>query len=105
VIICFFLFKLPELKQLCLKYKVKKLSVFGSVLTNEFKENSDIDFLVTFDESRLELLDYADNFFDFMDALENLFGRKIDLVEEKAMKNPYFIKEVEDTKQILYAAA
>ncbi len=97
--------KLSELKQLCLKYKVKKLSVFGSVLTNDFKENSDIDFLVTFDENKLELLDYAGNFFDFMDALENLFGRKIDLVEEKAMRNPYFIEEVEATKQMLYAAA
>jgi predicted nucleotidyltransferase len=96
--------KLPELKALCEKFWVKKLAVFGSILSNEFNEQSDIDFVVLFKED-LPLMDYAENYFEFIDALERLYGRKIDLVEEKAMRNPYFIKTVESTKQTLYAAA
>lgn len=94
--------KLADLKKLCLKYKVKKLSVFGSVLTEDFKDSSDIDFLVSFDERTLDLLDYADNYFDFIDELEKLFGRKIDLVEEKSLRNPYLIKNIEKSKQKVY---
>jgi predicted nucleotidyltransferase len=87
--------------QLCKKHKVTELYVFGSVLGNQFNKKSDIDFLVYF-SSEIELLDYADNYFNFKFSLEDLFGRKIDLVEGKSLKNKYFIQEVEATKQKIY---
>ena len=76
--------------------------VFGSVLNEKFNEKSDLDFLVSFNKN-IELLDYADNYFNFLFSLEDLFSRDIDLVTEKSLKNPYFIKELENTKQLIYA--
>lgn len=87
---------------LCSRYKVKTLYLFGSILTPRFRKDSDIDFLVKFDKENIPLADYADNFFDFQYALEDLFGRKIDLVCEDAIKNPYFRMEVDSKKQLIY---
>jgi len=75
--------------------------VFGSILTNRFGTKSDIDFLVYF-SNKIDLLDYADNYFDLKFELEDLLGRKIDLVEGKSLKNKYFINEVETTKLKIY---
>ena len=72
------------------------------VLNEKFNEKSDLDFLVSFNKN-IELLDYADNYFNFLFSLEDLFSRDIDLVTEKSLKNPYFIKELENTKQLIYA--
>jgi hypothetical protein len=90
-----------KLIELCRKYNVKQLFVFGSVVKNKLTVDSDLDFLVYFIDE-IQLLDYADNFFDFMYELEILFNRKIDLVSGKAMKNPYFIEEVDKTKFLIY---
>jgi len=87
--------------ELCQKHKVTKLYVFGSILTNQFGTKSDIDFLVYF-SNEIDLLDYADNYFDLKFELEDLLGRKIDLVEGKSLKNKYFINEVETTKLKIY---
>ncbi len=87
---------------LCRKYKVAKLWVFGSVLTPRFNDHSDVDFSVVFDKSKIELLDYADNYFDFLDDLKRLFKRDVDLVCEDSIKNPYFRKELDSTKIPLY---
>jgi len=70
-------------------------------LTNRFGTKSDIDFLVYF-SNKIDLLDYADNYFDLKFELEDLLGRKIDLVEGKSLKNKYFINEVETTKLKIY---
>ena len=75
--------------------------MFGSILTNRFGIKSDIDFLVYF-SNKIDLLDYADNYFDLKFELEDLLGRKIDLVEGKSLKNKYFINEVETTKLKIY---
>ena len=96
--------KLPQIVELCKKYRVTRLYLFGSAATGEgFDERSDLDFLYSFDED-LPLLDYADNFLDFAEALQALMEREIDLVGEKYMRNPYFIASVERSKQLLYAA-
>lgn len=89
---------------LCRKYKVAKLWVFGSILTPRFNDNSDIDFSVNFDSETIyrEDLDWADTFFDFLHELEELFGRRIDLVCDDAVKNPYFRQELDETKQLIY---
>ena len=91
---------IKEINTLCQTYKVAKLFAFGSVLTDRFNEQSDIDLIVDFDKSRIE--DYFDNYFDFKYALEAVFGRKVDLVEEQAIKNPYFKKAVDTTKMLIY---
>lgn len=88
---------------LCKQYKVKKLFVFGSVLTNRFNEKSDIDFLVDFNKQEIE--DYFDNFFDFKYALEKLLDRDIDLVEEQTIRNPYLRKNIDNTKALIYGGA
>lgn len=92
-----------SIEKLCKENKVEKLYIFGSVLTDKFTEKSDLDFIVAFDKS-LELLDYADNYFDFLFSLEKLFKREIDLISEKSLQNPYFIEELNKTKQLVYAA-
>ena len=89
--------------KLCQEKKVDKLYVFGSVLNENFDINSDIDFVVKFNED-IPLLEYSDNYFELLFAFEDLFNKKVDLISEKSLKNPYFIKEINNTKQLIYAA-
>ena len=74
--------------------------VFGSVLTPNFAPHSDIDLLVDFLDQ--DPLRYTSNYFQFKFELEKLFNRKIDLLEERALKNPYFIENINQKKQLLY---
>ena len=85
---------------LCKSHKVKSLYVFGSILTDKFKDESDIDLIVAF--SDVDLLDYADNYFDLKFSLEDTLKRPVDLLEEQALKNPYFRSAVDKTKQLIY---
>ena len=94
--------KVNELKTLCNKYIVKSMYVFGSVCTEKFNDTSDIDILISFKELSIE--QYTDNYFELHYKLQDLFGRKIDLLTEKSLSNPFFIKGVEQTKQLIYAA-
>ncbi|MDE6460289.1 MAG: nucleotidyltransferase domain-containing protein [Paramuribaculum sp.] len=89
---------------LCRKYRVLKLWVFGSILTSRFNENSDVDFSVDFDSEaiRSEGMDWADTFFDFMHELEDVIGRKVDLVCDDSVTNPYFRKQLNSTKKLIY---
>ena len=88
------------IRDLCLKHKVHKLFVFGSILTNKFKKKSDIDLLVDFKD--VDLYDYADNYFDLKDALEKIFKRDVDLLEDKAIKNPYLRQSIDSSKRLIY---
>ncbi len=88
--------------ELCKLYKVKSLYVFGSILTSRFNTDSDIDLLVNFNKENIPLSEYADNYFDFQFALEDLFKRRVDLVCDDAIKNPYFRQEVDSKKQLIY---
>jgi predicted nucleotidyltransferase len=69
-------------------------------LTGRFKKSSDIDFVVDF--SGVDLYNYADNYFDFKISLENILRRPVDLLEDKAIKNPYLRQSIEETKQLIY---
>lgn len=91
---------IDNLIKLCKKYKVSKLYVFGSSITKNFNKKSDIDLLVTFND--VDLKYYADNYFDFKFSLEKIFKRKVDLLEEKAIKNPFLKKSIDETKKIIY---
>ena len=85
---------------LCKKYKVAKLWVFGSILTPRFNDDIYVDFSVIFDYEQIQ--DMFLTFFDFIDDLQQLLGRKVDVVDETAVRNPYFRKELDRTKQLIY---
>jgi predicted nucleotidyltransferase len=89
-----------EIYELCASHKVKSLYAFGSVLTPNFNTNSDIDLIVDFKE--IDVKDYADNYFDLKFSLQDIFNRPIDLLEEQAIKNPYFKQVVNQTKELVY---
>ena len=92
---------IPYIQKLCEQHKIKRLYAFGSALTEQFSENSDVDFLYTFKDD-IPLLDIVDYYFSFQNELEKTLHRPIDLVSEKDLRNPYFIKEVDATKQLIY---
>src|ERR1019366_1566406 len=85
-----------DINKLCLQNKVKSLYVFGSVLTDKFTEKSDIDLVVDIDSN--DPFDYADNYFNLKFALQDLFSRPIDLLENKAIKNPYIRQNIDQSK-------
>ena len=89
-----------EINALCANHKVKSLYAFGSVLTPNFNTNSDIDLIVDFKE--IDVKDYADNYFDFKFSLQDIFNRPVDLLEEQAIKNPYFKEELNKKKVLVY---
>ena len=89
-----------DIQQLCIKYNVDQLYAFGSVLTDQFKESSDIDLIVNFDKINID--DYANNYYNLKFSLEDVFKRPVDLLEEKALKNPYFKRSLEKQRQLVY---
>jgi len=91
---------MDNINALCNKHKVAKLFVFGSILTAKFKKSSDIDLLVDF--SGVDLYNYADNYFDLKTSLEKIFKRPVDLLEEKAVKNPYLRASIDASKRLIY---
>ena len=92
-----------ELAQLCAKYNVVRLEVFGSAASGAYRpQHSDLDFLVEF--RPLQPGAYADSYFGLLAALERLFGRPVDLVVAKAIKNPYFLESVNQTRTLVYEA-
>lgn len=93
---------IDRIRALCNKHKVTRLFVFGSVLTDNFTKSSDIDFLVDFEG--IDLYDYADNYFDLKKSLESLLKREIDLLEDKALKNPYLRQDIDNSKQLIYGS-
>lgn len=95
--------RLNEIIALCKVHRVKSIALFGSAAKGSMHENSDIDFLVQFSDE-IEVLEYADNYFSFLENLEKLIGKKIDLVSRKSLKNPILIEEIDRSKVDLYAA-
>ena len=81
---------IESIKALCKSHKVKSLYAFGSVLSDKFNDES------------VQLLDYADNYFDLKFSLEDTLKRPIDLLEEKAIKNPYFKRAIQKNMQLIY---
>lgn len=89
-----------DIIKLCETHHVKSLYAFGSVLTGDFNKDSDFDLIVDFSNMAVE--DYADNYFDFKFSLQEILKRPIDLLEEKAIKNPFFRQAVYNQKQLVY---
>ena len=91
---------ISKIVALCEKHKVASLYVFGSVLTDRFNSDSDIDFVVIFDKAGVD--DYFENYFDFKYALQDLLGREVDLVEDQTIRNKYLRQNVDASKQLIY---
>lgn len=91
---------IESIRKLCQKYQVKSLAVFGSVLTSNFSEESDIDFVVDFETD--DPFEYSDHYFALKFQLESVLQRSIDLLEERALQNDYFKAELQATKQVIY---
>ena len=91
--------KLPEIEELCRRYGVRQLQLFGSAYEGNFDpDTSDIDLIVVMGS------DSVKDYFGLHDELEKAFGRKVDLLEKAAIKNPYFIDAIRHRRETLYAA-
>ena len=90
-----------ELHAACSTYHVDELYAFGSVLTDKFNSESDIDFIVSILST--DPIEYAENYFELKFELERIFKRKIDLLEQKAIKNKTFENLVNKQKILVYA--
>jgi len=91
-----------ELSKLCRHYRVERLDIFGSAANGPFDPSrSDLDFLVRFGQ-RHPTGEYAERYLDFADALEKLFQRRVDLLTEQSIRNPFLNREVQATRQVVY---
>ena len=91
---------IEQIKRLCNTCHVKSLFAFGSVVTNQLKTESDIDLIVDIDNE--DPLDYTDNYFALKFQLEHILKRPVDLLEDKAIKNPFLKKQIDNTKVLIY---
>ena len=88
-----------ELEQICRRWGVRRLELFGSAAREDFTPTSDLDFLVEFSGSPS-----LDDYLGLRDSLKSLFARDVDLVMPKAVRNPYIRAAIERDRQLLYAA-
>ena len=92
---------LLRIEAFCQKWRVRELSLFGSVLRDDFRPDSDVDVLVVFEEDApWSLWDWG----DMRDELKSIFGREVDLVEKGALRNPYRKQAILSSYEVVYAA-
>lgn len=92
-----------QIIKICKNLNVKRMYVFGSAISTASNEESDIDFLISFADD-ITPKEYTDNYFLLHYQLRDLFNREIDIVTERTLSNPYFIKSVNNSKQLIYEA-
>ena len=93
---------LNQINDACIKFHIKTLHLFGSATTEDFNNDSDLDFLVEYFKDAEGLPKEPFNYFDFLFSLEEITGRKVDLVVKDAVRNSFFKKEMEKQKVLLY---
>jgi predicted nucleotidyltransferase len=94
-------FPVAQIAAFCQKWKITELAVFGSVLRDDFRPDSDVDVLVSFrDDAHWSLYDWV----DMQEELHGIIGRQVDLVEKKGLHNPFRRHAILTTKQVIYAA-
>ncbi len=93
---------ISQINKLCENHKVKQLYAFGSVLGTRFSDNSDIDLIVDFQS--LDPIDYAENYFALKFSLQELLERPIDLLEQRAIRDKYLLKSINESKKLIYEA-
>ncbi len=90
-----------NIRNLCKKHKVSSLYLFGSATDeNRFNDDSDIDFLVSFNP--IDLSEYFTNYLSLKEELKNIIKREVDLVEEQTLKNPILIRSINKNKELIY---
>ncbi|MCF8461171.1 MAG: nucleotidyltransferase domain-containing protein [Flavobacteriales bacterium] len=89
--------KLSDIRQLFRKYGAERAYIFGSATKDRLTAESDVDFLFSFPKD-MDFVKYSDNYFALAEALEKLLGRKVDLVAEKTLHNPYLIESINESK-------
>lgn len=95
--------QMEELAELCRRFRVQRLDLFGSAATDRFDpQTSDLDFLVTFEPNAR--VGYTGTFFQLKDELEQLLGRPVDLSFDVEFRNPHFRAAVEESRTPLYEA-
>lgn len=93
--------KMDKIKTFCIRWKIIEFSLFGSVLGNEFRPDSDVDVLVAFSkDAKWDLFDLV----EIREELKDLFKREIDLVEKGTIRNPFRERAIMDSHEVLYAA-
>lgn len=97
----FLIEKLPELKRMLKFHKVKRAYAFGSVCTDEFNKESDVDLLIAFEDG-IDPIEYGDLYWSLDEKLPVLLHHPVDIITEKQLRNPYFIKVMNRTKTLLY---
>ena len=93
--------KIPLLIPLLKHHKIKRAYAFGSAVSGKFTATSDIDLLVDVDDT-IDPVELGEHLWTLQFELENLFGRAVDLITSRSLKNPYFIHEINRTKQLIY---
>jgi len=90
-----------KIEDFCLKWKISEMALFGSVLSDQFRSDSDIDVLVSFkSDAGWGLFDFV----DMVDELRAILGRKVDLVEKDSLRNPFRIQTILARNEVIYAA-
>ena len=90
-----------QIRNLCRRHHVKRLDVFGSAVNGDFRpDESDIDFLVQFDDSPEG--QQFETRFQLTEELKALFGRSVDLIDDSAIQNPYFREELDQTREPIH---
>jgi hypothetical protein len=92
---------LKQIEDFCRRWKIKEFALFGSVLREDFRSDSDIDVLVTFAPDGGITFD---NRVEMLDELAEIFGREVDLVEKETIRNPFRRHDILTTKEVVYAA-
>ncbi|MDB5131613.1 MAG: hypothetical protein JWR02_1362 [Mucilaginibacter sp.] len=91
---------IEQISRLCNAHDVKSLFAFGSVISDKLRTDSDIDLIVDIDSN--DPIEYSDNYFALKFQLENILNRQVDLLEAKALKNPFLKKQIDNTKVLVY---
>jgi predicted nucleotidyltransferase len=91
-----------KIESFCRRWSVKELSLFGSILRDDFGPDSDVDVLVSLEPGQTMTLE---SFLDMRDELAAMFGgRDVDLVQKRLLKNPFRRHEILTTREVVYAA-
>jgi len=90
-----------KIQEFCRRWRIKEFAIFGSTLRNDFRPESDVDVLVTFqDEAPWGLFEFV----EMIEELQEIFGRNVDLIEKEALRNPFRRREILSHCQVVYAA-
>jgi predicted nucleotidyltransferase len=92
------------IRHFCRKWRIREFALFGSVLTDEFRADSDVDVLITFADPQPDLGPWGENLDIMREELEALFGRRVDLVQKRLVRNPFRRHHILTTRRIIYAA-